>query len=147
MTKNRTRTPVYLDPGMHPGLEVKGLKHCIIPFIVLPVTWIWVNMLIYLYNVNQNACQWQTKNGYSTLRAHFCQYRNSAAVQRQTAVAAQFSCEQLLLFVFVPRSTPSTWNVQRYHCGPGHHINSKNNIDWLLTQRLRRWPSIKSTSV
>ena len=25
MTKNRTRTPVYLDPGMHPGLEVKGL--------------------------------------------------------------------------------------------------------------------------
>ena len=27
MTKNRTRTPVYLDPGMHPGLEVKGLKH------------------------------------------------------------------------------------------------------------------------
>ena len=26
MTKNRTPTPVYLDPGMHPGLEVKGLK-------------------------------------------------------------------------------------------------------------------------
>ena len=26
MTKNRTRTPVYLDPGMHPGLEVKGLS-------------------------------------------------------------------------------------------------------------------------
>ena len=26
MTKNRTRTPVYLDPGMHPGLEVKGLN-------------------------------------------------------------------------------------------------------------------------
>ena len=26
MTKNRTRTPVYLDPGMHPGLEVKGLR-------------------------------------------------------------------------------------------------------------------------
>ena len=25
MTKNRTRTPVYLDPGMHPGLEDKGL--------------------------------------------------------------------------------------------------------------------------
>ena len=25
MTKNRTRTPVYMDPGMHPGLEVKGL--------------------------------------------------------------------------------------------------------------------------
>ena len=23
--ENRTRTPVYLDPGMHPGLEVKGL--------------------------------------------------------------------------------------------------------------------------
>ena len=25
MTKNKTPTPVYLDPGMHPGLEVKGL--------------------------------------------------------------------------------------------------------------------------
>ena len=24
--KNRTPTPVYLDPGMHSGLEVKGLK-------------------------------------------------------------------------------------------------------------------------
>ena len=26
MTKNRTPTPVYLHLGMHPGLEVKGLK-------------------------------------------------------------------------------------------------------------------------
>ena len=26
MTKNRTPTPVCLDPGMHPGLEVKGLS-------------------------------------------------------------------------------------------------------------------------
>ena len=26
MTKNGTPTPVYLDPGMHPGLEVKGLN-------------------------------------------------------------------------------------------------------------------------
>ena len=26
MTKNRARTPVYLDPGMHLGLEVKGLS-------------------------------------------------------------------------------------------------------------------------
>ena len=26
MTKNRTPTPVYLDPGMHPGLEVKRLR-------------------------------------------------------------------------------------------------------------------------
>ena len=25
LTKNRTPTPVYLDPGMHSGLEVKGL--------------------------------------------------------------------------------------------------------------------------
>ena len=25
MTKNGTPTPVYLDPGMQPGLEVKGL--------------------------------------------------------------------------------------------------------------------------
>ena len=28
MTKNGTPTPVYLDPGMHPGLEVKGLRDC-----------------------------------------------------------------------------------------------------------------------
>ena len=28
VTKNRTPTPVYLDPGMHPGLEVKGLRRC-----------------------------------------------------------------------------------------------------------------------
>ena len=28
MTKNRTPTLVYLDPGMHPGLEVKGLTVC-----------------------------------------------------------------------------------------------------------------------
>ena len=27
MTKNRTPTLVYLDPGMHPVLEVKGLSH------------------------------------------------------------------------------------------------------------------------
>ena len=27
MTKNRAPTLVYLDPGMHPGLEVKGLKY------------------------------------------------------------------------------------------------------------------------
>ena len=26
MTKNRTPAPVYLDPGMHFGLEVKGLN-------------------------------------------------------------------------------------------------------------------------
>ena len=26
LTENRTPTPVYLDPGMHPGLEVKGLR-------------------------------------------------------------------------------------------------------------------------
>ena len=26
MTKNRTPTPVHLDPGMHSGLEVKGLS-------------------------------------------------------------------------------------------------------------------------
>ena len=26
MTKNGTPTRVYLDPGMHPGLEVKGLN-------------------------------------------------------------------------------------------------------------------------
>ena len=29
MTKNRTPTPVYLDTGMHPGLEVKGLRNTI----------------------------------------------------------------------------------------------------------------------
>ena len=27
MTKNSTPAPVYLDPGMHPGLEIKGLKY------------------------------------------------------------------------------------------------------------------------
>ena len=26
LTKNRTPTPVYLDPGMHSGLDVKGLS-------------------------------------------------------------------------------------------------------------------------
>ena len=30
MTKNRAPTPVYLDPGMHSGLEVKGLRHIIL---------------------------------------------------------------------------------------------------------------------
>ena len=30
MTKNRTPTPVYLDPGMHSGLEVKGLTFRIV---------------------------------------------------------------------------------------------------------------------
>ena len=29
MTKNRTPTPVYLDPGMHSGLEVKGLMYVV----------------------------------------------------------------------------------------------------------------------
>ena len=33
MTKNRTPTPVYLDPGMHPGLEVKGLMICAYAFV------------------------------------------------------------------------------------------------------------------
>ena len=33
MTKNRTPTPVYLDHGMHPGLEVKGL---------IPVREVWI---------------------------------------------------------------------------------------------------------
>ena len=43
MTKNRTPTPVYLDPGMHPGLEVKGLMkfsvphHYIFFIIILPL--------------------------------------------------------------------------------------------------------------
>ena len=32
MTKNRTPTSVYLDPGMHSGLEVKGLTRDIIKF-------------------------------------------------------------------------------------------------------------------
>ena len=31
MAKNRTPTPVYLDHGMHPGLEVKGLSNCFHP--------------------------------------------------------------------------------------------------------------------
>ena len=37
MTKNRTRTPVYLDPGMHPGLEVKGLTVYILSKQSLPL--------------------------------------------------------------------------------------------------------------
>ena len=32
MTKNRTPTPVYLDPGMHPGLEVKGVINLILEY-------------------------------------------------------------------------------------------------------------------
>ena len=36
MTKNRTPTPVYLDPGMHPGLEVKGLT-CICKLVIAKV--------------------------------------------------------------------------------------------------------------
>ena len=35
MTKNRTPTPVYLGPGMHPGLEVKGLTVTVLPTITL----------------------------------------------------------------------------------------------------------------
>ena len=34
MTKNRIPTPVYLDPGMHPGLEVKGLIKTVIPVLL-----------------------------------------------------------------------------------------------------------------
>ena len=33
MTKNTTPTPVYLDPGMHPGLEVKGLRFYLLFYI------------------------------------------------------------------------------------------------------------------
>ena len=40
MTKNRTPTPVYLDPGMHPGLEVKGLMRL----------WVWNTYLVLLWN-------------------------------------------------------------------------------------------------
>ena len=35
MTKNRTRTPVYLDPGMHSGLEVKGLSILLLSFFTV----------------------------------------------------------------------------------------------------------------
>ena len=35
--ENRTPTPVYLDPGMHPGLEVKGLNRI---FYYLIENWI-----------------------------------------------------------------------------------------------------------
>ena len=38
MTKNRTPTPVYLDPGMHPGLEVKGLIRENDPLISYPLS-------------------------------------------------------------------------------------------------------------
>ena len=33
--KNRTPTPVYLDPGMHSGLEVKGLIIIILTHIMM----------------------------------------------------------------------------------------------------------------
>ena len=35
MTKNITPTPVYLDPGMHPGLEVKGLMFKFLVVLIL----------------------------------------------------------------------------------------------------------------
>ena len=35
MTKNRTPTPVYLDPGMHSGLEVKGLIELLVRCIFI----------------------------------------------------------------------------------------------------------------
>ena len=43
MTKNRTPTQVYLDPGMHSGLEVKGLKH--LKLFLKPLTII-INQII-----------------------------------------------------------------------------------------------------
>ena len=39
MTKNRTPTPVYLDPGMHPGLEVKGLNQDWVNVTCCPIRW------------------------------------------------------------------------------------------------------------
>ena len=44
MTKNRTPTPVYLDPGMHSGLEVKGLSGiclsvAVIRAVIVPIPW------------------------------------------------------------------------------------------------------------
>ena len=46
MTKNITPTPVYLDPGMHSGLEVKGLSAFRVPLMEQSV----ISMLI-LYNI------------------------------------------------------------------------------------------------
>ena len=38
MTTNVTPTPVYLDPGMHPGLEVKGLRRQYLPNYYVKMT-------------------------------------------------------------------------------------------------------------
>ena len=60
MTKNRTPTPVYLDPGMHPGLEVKGFKQWVITLFIttnfidlklrVPIDLSWMN--VYSRNIH-----------------------------------------------------------------------------------------------
>ena len=48
MTKNRTPTPVYLDPGMHSGLEVKGLINT---FTIIWLNWIFTTSYVYAFAV------------------------------------------------------------------------------------------------
>ena len=57
MTKNRAPTPVYLDPGMHSGLEVKGLigfigrlNHCYwwVIYIITNIKQTWVFSITHL---------------------------------------------------------------------------------------------------
>ena len=56
MTKNRAPTPVYLDPGMHSGLEVKGLSiHNVVPRGIVMVR-------------VQNNCTLQSENGSHMLK-------------------------------------------------------------------------------
>ena len=45
MTKNRTRTPVYLEPGMHPGLEVKGLNGLVLIRSLDLASWKWPHFI------------------------------------------------------------------------------------------------------
>ena len=60
MTKNRTPTPVYLDPGMHPGLEVKGLKTAIVVISVVRVN---KNYCASLFRTNFKSGQCQEVGG------------------------------------------------------------------------------------
>ena len=60
MTKNRTPTPVYLDPGMHPGLEVKGLSPAPVVTAVIVLTYFsWTHVVVYFLaggNAREQGC-------------------------------------------------------------------------------------------
>ena len=64
MTKNRTPTPVYLDPGMHPGLEVEGLSIYVV----------FCDILIISKCVSLIECSAPLDNSYAV----FCDILNSS---------------------------------------------------------------------